>query len=56
MVTSALFSYYDVLLHIQHNMLESETAELDARQKQLDVRLTKLNKQVTVMLSCQVYC
>lgn len=38
-----------VLLYTQGDVLESETAELDAQQQQLDARLTELNKQVIVV-------
>jgi len=38
-----------LLLYIQHDVLTSNTAELDAQQRQLDARLTELNKQVIVV-------
>jgi len=35
----------------QHDEIELKTAELDARQRELDAKLIKLNKQVTVPLT-----
>jgi len=43
-------TFFHLLFCIQRDALESETAELDVRQQQLDARLVKLNKQVTDVL------
>ena len=42
--------------YVQRDTLESEMAELDARQQQLDAKVMKLNKQVILMLTyCYVF-